>query len=864
MDKPSPIPRIKQETDCIGIYRRFWPGRKPIGTNYPCPSPEHQDDTPSCQISEDFAYCHGCGRRWDVIDLYALGAGCTTQEAIRRLSEELGITSGNKNQPPRRPSLASGIPDKWRGKCRVAQWEYRDASGLVLGCVVRFENAEGKMVIPFFKREGAIWKAGIAASNRPLYGLDRLAARPDAQVLITEGEKAADAAKGLFPTYVVITSQGGSGAAGKTDWVPLRGRTALIWPDHDKPGLKYAAAVEQELRKVGAEIVGVIDPSALGMPDKGDAADWPPDKPLPDPLPMLTTVSCDKLATPCDVVEADQWSEAREVFPRVEYPWDALPTELAESLRSLARSCATSPTPLPGAVFAFVAAALGRSIAVSPKPGWSEPAIIWHADIRASGEGKTPAARMLARVFDERQRLEHERFDLERRHYDSLSTREKRLVPQPRSPRGYFLTDLTLEGLRTDLQDHPTGGLIAIQDELSNFIASQNQYRAGKGNDRESWLRLHDGNSARVVRAGGSIYIAGARLSMFGGVQPAIFRKMFQSNDGVYQADGTMYRLLYVYESGAHFSLDRHSWANSDRLTWERIIERTLHWAEEWCSVDQPPHSMLFSEEAQERFFGWRNEHDEIKESLPPILRGFIPKASGYIVRLAGVLSTIHAMHTAKSLPIILQVEDVERAIRVVNFHMGEVVDAMQLLDDEDHLPKAPPDQRIKELAKVLHDLRSNVDNGRLAVGCVMDALNEVLQEPQRFRTPRAFGVFIRQAGLSVSPGKHNANGHRSSKCLLWDDAMETFLRDHGLRSLQYLQSIGDQQSTGEASGHGKSAMSSSPSGNDGPQTDIQDNQPPMSESASQGAPTKADNADDADVRAFFDEDGAEMEEITI
>ena len=36
-------------------------------------------------------------------------------------------------------------------------------------------------------------------SPSPLYGLDRLAERPDAAVLMVEGEKAADSAAGGFP-----------------------------------------------------------------------------------------------------------------------------------------------------------------------------------------------------------------------------------------------------------------------------------------------------------------------------------------------------------------------------------------------------------------------------------------------------------------------------------------------------------------------------------------------------------------------------------------------------------------------------------------------------------------------------------------
>jgi putative DNA primase/helicase len=75
---------------------------------------------------------------------------------------------------------------------------------------------------------------------RPLYGLDRLAARPKAPVVVTEGEKAADAAALLLLDHVAVTSPGGSKAAKAADWSPLAGRHVVIWPDNDAPGQAYA------------------------------------------------------------------------------------------------------------------------------------------------------------------------------------------------------------------------------------------------------------------------------------------------------------------------------------------------------------------------------------------------------------------------------------------------------------------------------------------------------------------------------------------------------------------------------------------------------------------------------------------------
>ena len=60
------------------------------------------------------------------------------------------------------------------------------------------------------------WRWKSIPSPRPLYGLDRLS-ESGAPVIVTEGEKAADAVSRIFQKSVCVTSLGGSQAARKTD-----------------------------------------------------------------------------------------------------------------------------------------------------------------------------------------------------------------------------------------------------------------------------------------------------------------------------------------------------------------------------------------------------------------------------------------------------------------------------------------------------------------------------------------------------------------------------------------------------------------------------------------------------------------------
>lgn len=149
----------------------------------------------------------------------------------------------------------------------------------------------------------------------------------------------------------------------------------------------------------------------------------------------------------------------------------------------------------------------------------------------------------MARPIDEAQKREEARYRKEIEAYYQLPRKERDLQPPPAPPRGFFASDLTLEGLRDDLMHSPHGGIVVIQDEISAFLTGQNQYKQ-KGTDREAWLLLFDGHSARTVRAGKAVYLNGARVFVFGGVQPKVFKTFFAGQDGLYLEDGTLYRFL--------------------------------------------------------------------------------------------------------------------------------------------------------------------------------------------------------------------------------------------------------------------------------------------------------------------------------
>lgn len=155
----------------------------------------------------------------------------------------------------------------------TAWWDYLDSQGRLLGYVVRGDRTDGTKawVKPAVWTEAG-WKCQAFPTPRPLYGLAELAARPDATVLIVEGEKTTCAARELFEDYVCITWPGGASAVKHADWRPLKGRRVTIWPDADAPGINAAQAIADAALKTGAAEAHIVT-LPEGLPGGWDLAD---------------------------------------------------------------------------------------------------------------------------------------------------------------------------------------------------------------------------------------------------------------------------------------------------------------------------------------------------------------------------------------------------------------------------------------------------------------------------------------------------------------------------------------------------------------------------------------------------------------
>jgi hypothetical protein len=164
-------------------------------------------------------------------------------------------------------------------------------------------------------------------------------------------------------------------------------------------------------------------------------------------------------------------------------------------------------------------AALGIAIGASRRfrieRTWLELPTLYAAVVAPSASGKSPAedAAMLpeyrrSKVLDQEYRQEFQKYKDERQAWEREAAearkkkrKKKRVPPEPEKPvrRCIRVGDATVQALQVKMAEN-LRGLVLARAELAGFFTSLNQYKGGRGADRQFWLSQHSGRVAPVAR----------------------------------------------------------------------------------------------------------------------------------------------------------------------------------------------------------------------------------------------------------------------------------------------------------------------------------------------------------------------------
>lgn len=316
------VTALKAQLDITDVVSRYVKLRR-AGKEFEACCPFHDERTPSFTVipNKGFYHCFGCGAHGDALDFYQRITGKDFRGAVadlggaafadaREIARPAVVLEPEAKWvplmpvPDDAPALLNSDGSGWTvpifnpKRARMTRLKpvrldaYLSADGRLLGYVLRSDIPDRdsgnvrkwtpQVTWCIGPRGNRQWCLQHFPDPRPLLGLDALAAKPGAPVLVVEGEKCRAAGAGAWAQYAVVSWPGGGNGIGKVDWSPLNGRDVILWPDADAAGRKamlgwqndaglFQPGVAQLVHRVGARSIRVIDVD--GRPRGWDIAD---------------------------------------------------------------------------------------------------------------------------------------------------------------------------------------------------------------------------------------------------------------------------------------------------------------------------------------------------------------------------------------------------------------------------------------------------------------------------------------------------------------------------------------------------------------------------------------------------------------
>ena len=334
-----------------------------------------------------------------------------------------------------------------------------------------------------------------------------------------------------------------------------------------------------------------------------------------------------------------------------EFPVDALP-EACRKLVMEAQASIVCPPPLIGVpMLVVLGSAIGNARVLKVKEGWTEGAAIYAAGIAHPGE-KTPAYKVAIKPAIKRQAAlradylkkldEHKREIREHKVAEKEAANQGHAAPPPPEPpvmERTVVEDATVESLAPILEGTPRG-VLATRDELSAWVRSHDQYKAGgRGADRQFWLSAWSNSYVSVDRKSRMepTMLQRPFVGLFGSIQPAILTELGGNRD-----DGLLDRFLFAYPEPVLSRWTDDEVTEEAEEGYRRLYDKLRNlWMLKDEYGDPAPEHIPLSPDAKEVFIELLNEHwrERNAPGFPSRLKGPWAKLEAYLARLCLILA---------------------------------------------------------------------------------------------------------------------------------------------------------------------------------------------------------------------------------
>jgi hypothetical protein len=337
-------------------------------------------------------------------------------------------------------------------------------------------------------------------------------------------------------------------------------------------------------------------------------------------------------------------------------------------------------------MLALLGAAIGTSRVLEVKPGWHERPLLWTAVVAGLGSKKSPALGYANLPLREVQSQLLTAYKQARETYSPECGADLPVLMQ------LFTTDTTVEGLTVLLEQNPRG-IVYIQDELTSWVYAMNQYRGGKGADRQTWLSFWNGAPVLVNRKHRKepIVLPHPFVSVTGCLPPEVLGDLADARG---REDSFMHRILFACPDPLPSHWTDVALSEETRNGYTDAFKQ-LRSLQPATSADDnhQPRVIQFSRDGKEAFVTWLQSHhtEQAAKDFPEHLCGPYAKLEGYCARLALILQECGvACHEAQQETV--DEPSVRGAIALMNYFKQQaqrVYTRLQTSAEEQRIAKA-------------------------------------------------------------------------------------------------------------------------------------------------------------------------------
>jgi len=342
------------------------------------------------------------------------------------------------------------------------------------------------------------------------------------------------------------------------------------------------------------------------------------------------------------------------------FPTHVFPKPLAGLIEAAGRALPCPPDHVGVPMLAALGTAIGTSRQIEIKTNWRESARVFSAIVARPGERKSPALDLATGPIRQRQIELRKEYEAARKaHKKRLAAcRGKRRAPTPEEPalKQVFTTDATLESLAVLLERNPKG-ILFLRDELSAWVRAMNQYRGGRGSDREYWLSFWSGAQVVVNRKSqpAPIVVGNPFICVTGCIPPAVLGELTDLRG---REDGFVHRILFGFPDSLPIAWTDASVSSRVLKAYEGVFSKL--WRLNNAVLRLTP-------DGKAAFVSWAEQHYAELNGIDDRLRGAWAKLDGYCARLSLILhESRRAAGETKSAPV--DKKSVEGAIELIAY----------------------------------------------------------------------------------------------------------------------------------------------------------------------------------------------------